>query len=271
MSQSALPLGEIASPGKKLLRRLEKRPGWLWLGAVLTACAFVWLPRHAKIFERDVDLSGPWTTIIVFVATYVLYWLGDAMNDFVWKKKVAQKWDDRFTVGELQRIEGGGDWLSALWSLLGIKKGIKSVAGPRQRAQKWLGVSDGSYKLALRIAGVAGEDLDGGVYWPNEVAKVLRSLAIPIAVLGVVIALTSDWRYIFFLFVGFACFWGYIALKFTHMRRLYVAVDHLEERSQVRFSDGITNDRHAVRTFFLEDGPISIVLPLRKEVDTIAR
>jgi hypothetical protein len=263
MTQFAEHLIERAPPVKRFLHKLGTRPGWAWLLIVLTL-AGLWLPEHIRFFGTEYDLSTLPSTILVLVAAYVFYWLGDAINDWVWKKRIAPyKQVDRFTHEALEKVEKDGSGLNVLWMVLGIKRGIRAVEKPRQTAQDWIGVTDGSYKVALRLAEAAEEDLDGGVQWPNEVAKSLRSLAVPLAVLGVALAVgLADWRYGTLVLVGFACFWAYIFLKFTHMRRLYEAVNNLKARKQVRGSDHTLDDGRMSRTFLVNDGrTVSALLP----------
>jgi hypothetical protein len=255
MSEAVERSVENAKLFKKFEEHLGAQPGWYCIGLVLGVATF-WVPEHITLFGNRYATSKLATSLGVFIVASLLFWLGDTLNDWFWKSRTKLfADDDRFTTEALEEVIRGGGWRRALWSGLGITRGINATAVPRRDARKWMGLTKGSYKLALRLAEAAGGDLDGGVYWPNELQKGLRSFVVPLAALGAILPIMlADWRYTALLAVALGCFLGYIHLKFEHVKRLYEAVNNLRTRGKVRYVDQTFDDGRTVRQFLLEEG-----------------
>jgi hypothetical protein len=255
MSEAVERSVENAKLFKKFEEHLGAQPGWYFIGIVLGVATF-WVPDHITMSGTRYATSRFTTSLSLLIAASLLFWLGDKLNDWFWKSRTKRfADDDRFTTDALDEVIRRGGWRRALWSGLGITRGINATSEPRRVAREWLGLTKGSYKLALRIAEAAGQDLDDGVYWPNELQKGLRSFVLPLAALGAILAIVlADWRYTALLAVALGCFLGYIHLKFEHVKRLYEAVNNLRTRGKVRYVDQTFDDGRKVRTFFLEEG-----------------
>lgn len=253
MPDSVAELFADSPLAKNFLQRFEELPGWSYLGFVLTVAA-LWTPKTVRAFDTEREI-GPFTiTVAVFVATYVLYFAGDWFDDHFWKRRVAGKnaRDDRFT----------DDWLlgldhrrvrRAFWRALGAVHGVNGTQGPRASARRWLGVTTGSYKIALSIARAADESLDYGVWWPNEVAKTSRSFILPLAAAAFIAAIVGHfWIAFGLLVIAVLAIRAYITLKFAHVRRLYVAVNRCRQDGTVRFDDHALVDGRTYRIFIVD-------------------
>jgi len=238
---------------KNFLQRFEELPGWSYLGFVLTMAA-AWAPRMIRALDSGREVSPFVITVGVFGATYVLYFAGDWFDDHFWKRRVSAKIerDDRFTDAWLDGLETL-PVRRAIWRALGAPSGVASTHGPRTIARSWLGVTTGSYKIALTIARSAEASLDYGVWWPNEVAKTSRSFIIPLGGAAVVAAITGHaWIALGLLVIAVLAIRLYVTLKFAHVRRLYVAVNRCRQEGSVRFDDHCLVDGRTYRIFIVD-------------------
>jgi hypothetical protein len=129
---------------KRLSAALEKQPGWVYVG--LAVYLAVWFVKL------------PWLSreIWVVVLTPLLYWLGDGIDSAGFR--LANK-TERYPRADLD--------------------------ASRKEARDRLEIQDGIYDVAFKLLAAAGEARHRAlINFQNECAKFMRSIALPIAVLG---------------------------------------------------------------------------------------
>ena len=131
MSEAVERSVENAKILKKLEERFGAKPGWLCIGIALSVATF-WVPEHITLFGTRYATSKLTSSLSFLVATSMLFWLGDKLNDWFWKSRT-QRFadDDRFTTEALEEVVQRGGWRLALWSGLGITRGINATSVPR--------------------------------------------------------------------------------------------------------------------------------------------
>lgn len=236
---------------KSFQQRFEELPGWTYLAFVLTVGS-LWVPKTVRVAGAGREVPPFAATVLVFCATYVLYFAGDWFDDHFWKRRRHRERADRFTDAWRRLLRRRRGW-QTFWSVVGATHGVESTQGPRALARDWLGVRSGSYKTALAIARSAGESLAYGVWWPNEVAKTSRSFVIPFAAVALIAAIDGSlWLAVTFLLMAALAIRGYVTLKFAHVRRLYSAVNQCREAGVVRFNDRCLVDGRTYRLFIVD-------------------
>jgi hypothetical protein len=183
----------------QVLKDFDKAPGWIpLLVAVLLWLQLSGLPEKIEIGERTVQLSAE---IIASVITFILYQLGDAIDERMFKVR-----------------EDGERRTRSLY-----KEAYKSESSKAKRA---LRVESGLYGLASKLTEAAEKEREATfVYLFNEAAKFLRSLVVPFFLLGI----CSIFRHNFvvgvsLLVLSVMVLFLYPWLKVIHIRRLYKLV-----------------------------------------------
>jgi hypothetical protein len=181
----------------QFLKGFDKAPGWF----PLLVTVFLWLywldlPEKLQIRGRTVPLSAE---VIASIITFIMYQLGDAIDDRVFKEQVDGKTRTRKRYKDAYTIE--------------------STA-----AQNALKVGEsGLYALANKLTSAADEEREAiFIYVFNEVAKFLRSFILPFFIYGVLLIVWRrfDLGVLLILLSGFAL-GVYPWLKVEHIRRLY--------------------------------------------------
>jgi hypothetical protein len=181
----------------QFLKDSDKLPGWVPL-FVLMLIVVDWAkpPDHISPWGRTLPLSREF---LAAALTLVLYTIGDAIDEVVFKtgpegaRKTRAVWKKRYT----DESKAAGDAL---------------------------GVGNGLYSVALKLV-TAGEKHRGtrlGIHIPNEAAKCLRALILPLAILAV---LFFAWGSVPLALTCLAAAAGllltYPLLKVWHLQRLY--------------------------------------------------
>lgn len=207
----------------QLFKDFDKAPGW----GYLLAAVFLWL--HLFRLNDKIDLPA-WITIpipvevIAIVVTFVLYQLGDAIDEFVFKERVGDKRSTRPCFKAGYQVESG-------------------------KAQEALGVGEsGLYSLATNLAAAAEKERGKVlVYFSNEMAKFMRSLFFLLGLLGIFYLLIREFSVgVMFLVSAVIAFISYPWLKVLHVKRLYKLAEDLTQHSK-RYNCKETN---GVRLYF---------------------
>jgi mannose-6-phosphate isomerase-like protein (cupin superfamily) len=184
---------------KQFLKNFDKLPGWLPLFAVTMVALQVVdvIPHEIALAGRKIPSS---LEIVAGFVTIVLYYIGDALDEWVFKVRVGHESKTRPKYAALYR-------------------------SARDRAIGALGINDGSYDVALALA-KASEKTRSTILiqCPNELAKCLRAFIFPGAVVAVVGLATR--RVVMAgaaAAVAVAALAIYPRLKVWHLRQLYGA------------------------------------------------
>src|SRR6184192_4266512 len=87
---------------------VEEWPGWVPLAVVVNlAMPRIHLPQSVALWGYEHNLEEIVYTLVVFAATFAAYWLGDKLDDQVYKTGRGRP--DRFTVEKLNT------WRKRLW------------------------------------------------------------------------------------------------------------------------------------------------------------
>jgi hypothetical protein len=224
---------------KQVLKDFDKKaPGWFpLLFLVLLLLQLSGLPENIKIDGWTIPLSAE---VIASVITFILYQLGDAIDELIFKetkdgKKVTKKfYKDQYA--------------------------IESSA-----AQNALGVGEsGLYGLASKLTAAAEKERkDIFVYLLNESAKFLRSLIVPFLLLSIYFVLSRNFVVGVLLFVlSVIVLYLYPWLKVRHIKQLYKQVAFVTE--QKKYYD--YKDINGVRLYFWDRKYIETSL-VRSSVD----
>ncbi len=188
---------------KQWLKNFDKSPGWFPLLVAITAAL-----ELAQVVPRDVTVAGrtvPMSTeIVAGVLTLLLYQIGDAIDELVFKTSTPE----------------GPKTRSRYLARYCISQGD---------AQKLLGIEDGVYDVSLGLAN-ASEKIRTTlwIHFFNEWAKFLRALIVPlIGVAGWCVGKGRfGWAVVALAGAG-GLTWIYPLLKTTHIRRLYKTIPTL--------------------------------------------
>jgi hypothetical protein len=212
----------------QLFKDFEKMPGWVPLYVLIVL--FLWrlaLPDRLLEWVNLPDHIPAWgwarpllsREIVAAALTALFYTIGNAIDEGVFKTGPEEKRETR-------------DLFKARY------------ATAKNNATEAIGVGKGIYSVALRL-NAAGEKLRHRmlIHAPNEAAKCLRALIVPLAGLGIFywgwrgrpwLALVSEAGVLsLFLF--------YPMLKCWHIRLLYSAACALTEKA--KYDDQSLNDK----------------------------
>ena len=213
MAETALAAANSGSAGagsqafkvvwQQFLKDSDKLPGWVPL-FVLTLATVEWAaPPQVTVFGKTLLISAEF---LAGALTLLLYTVGDAIDEAVFKEgpEGARKTREKY----------------------------KKMYQPElDKASKALGIGTGLYSVALKLAS-AGEKQRAklAIHGPNELAKCLRALILPCALVAVVLVVQGR---LFFAGTSVAAAVAfricYPRLKILHIRRLYVAADDLSQ------------------------------------------
>jgi hypothetical protein len=169
---------------KRLSAALEKQPGWIYVG--LAVYLGVWFSKL------------PWLPqeIWVVVLTPLLYWIGDGVDSA--RFRLPNK-TERYPQLDLD--------------------------DKRKKARDSLEIQDGVYDVAFKLLAEAGEGRHRAlVNFQNECAKFLRSIALPIAVLGIYLGVRFSPAFFGLVIALPLLVRASFHLKLLHMRTLYSLV-----------------------------------------------
>jgi hypothetical protein len=199
----------------QFLKDVDKLPGWIpLLVSVLLGLQWFGLPEKIEFRGWTVPAS---TEIVAGAITFVLYHLGDAIDERVFKKWSGDK------IITKPRYED-------------------TYAPDRGKAQLALGVGEsGMYALASQL--IAAAEKERGtklVYFYNEFAKFLRGLIVPLGILGIFCLFNRNIVVGVLLLVSSAvALTVYPWLKVLHIRLLYRSAAGLAAKK--RFTSKETN------------------------------
>lgn len=202
----------------------EKQPGWIYL-----VCA-VYLGVAAS------SLGGTWgvsTELWVTAITPILYFVGDFLDGLFFKQRNG---NERF---ELQALNGA-----------------------RKTARDKFEIQDGVYEVSLKLLGKADQPLQRAcVHFQNELAKFLRSLVLPLIVVGFylgymqngVFGFMQNGVFMALIALGVISAPLYYMLKLLHMKCLYKSVSDLVDQTEFGVSDlTVAPQGTRIRLFFWE-------------------
>jgi hypothetical protein len=193
----------MENPLKELLNQFaenaKKAPGWLPL-LILCYIGFCMLPEGATVLGLSLKSH---IELIVPGVTLILYVLGDALDKPVFPL-FRPKWLDQYTL----------------------------------KAQKVLSLKEGTYKVSKSLA-TAAERYEGSwIRVKNETSKLLRSLVIPSAGVGIVLLVQGHVSLgISALIGGIIFLFLYIWLKASHIADLYTLTEALTLEDEYEASD----------------------------------
>ena len=200
----------------QFFKDLEKSPGWIpLLVLILVVADVVHMPSSICVFGVPVSRE-----LLASLLTLILYLLGDAIDDLVFKKRDGDEVSTRERYKKKYRTE-----LSTAAQELEVD-------------------SHGMYALALKLSKAAEKERESiWIHVPNEAAKFLRSLIVPLALLGFYCFFRCCWiTGGILLLTSAAALFVYPYLKVRHIRRLYssaIAIAGNKEKLDRRAADGV--------------------------------
>lgn len=188
---------------KQLFKDSEKLPGYVYL-FVLTFAAIEAFDPPTPI--RRVPLSPE---ILAAALTALLYAFGDALDEFVFKTGPEEDRKTREKYKQMYKTE-------------------------QEAASAGLGVGNGLYSVALKLVAAGVKDLGKlSIHWPNEFAKCLRALILPLPLMAIVFYFQGRTSNTIVCLAGAAVLlWLYPLLKVHHIRLLYSAASKLTSKSR---------------------------------------
>lgn len=204
-----------------LCKPFEKQPGWTYLvvAVYLGVAAF--------------SLGGTWgvsVEIWAAVITPILYFGGHFLDTLLFKRRDG---NERF-------------------EMCGLNKA-------RKTARDLLEIQDGVYDVSLKLLAKAGRPSQRAcVHFQNEFAKFLRSLVIPLIVIGPYLGVTRNGAFMALIAIGIISAPLYYLLKLLHMKSLYAFVSQFVAKSEYGVSDLTAYPRKTrIRLFFWDGGLVA--------------
>lgn len=190
----------------QFLKDFDKLPGWAPL-FVVTLLAVDWAapPDHISPFGKAILVSREF---LAGALTLLLYTVGDAIDEVVFKAGPEGARNTR----EIYK---------------------KRYSTELQAASVHLGVGSGLYSVALKLV-TAGEKHHSKfvIHFPNEAAKCLRALILPLAVIAVAFFRQGRTSVaLILLATASALLFVYPFVKVLHIRLLYSAASGLAQKN----------------------------------------
>lgn len=193
--------------GQQLAKGAAAAPGWLPL-LVLVSVAVESARIVTTIPALGYKVTVP-SELVVLLLTFVLYKIGDAIDDVVFKTEVGGERDTRPRFKQRYQCE-------------------------YDAVSQDLGVTGGTYAVSVKLLTAAERDRPANmVLFLNEMGKCLRSLPFPLLLAATLLIVFDGIMLAAVCVVGaFLTFPLYLACKIAHVQRLYRTVSEITKASQ---------------------------------------
>lgn len=195
----------------QLIKNVKQAPGWVPLVLV---CYLLWPVAAEDVARIDNDMNQHKAVIVLFVA-WLLYVVGDALDKATFPR-------------ETEEGVCGWKWLAPA-----------ALENSKDKIKEALSLDSGYYDVSKALAESAEMYKGSGIQVKNELAKFLRSIVLPLLLLGLFLLFLRNQEFwgIFAFIASPLLFFVYGRLKAQHMDDLYVLAEKLSKKDKYTVSD----------------------------------